>query len=155
MLKKLLPVLLLLFVWSGCLSNSNNDPCDGFDTVEQRDFLEENKETEDINVTDSGLQYRVIEQGDGSSPRSNSVVIVRYIGTLTDGTVFDSASSARFNVNQVIPGFSEAIRMMNVGSTYEVFIPPSIGYGDFPPPNSDICPGQVLIFEIELLDIRT
>jgi len=154
MLKKLLLVVLTLFILSGCLRDSNNEPCAGFDTIAQRDFLEENKLNDDIIVTDSGLQYRVIEEGDGSRPRPNSDVIVRYVGTLTDGTTFDSSSSARFPLNNVIFGFREAIQLMNVGSIHEVFIPPSLGYGDRPPANSEICPGQVLIFEIELLDIR-
>ena len=155
MKKLLLPALFTIILFSGCLNdNSSNDPCSDFDQPSQRDFLEENAQKEDITVTDSGLQYRIIEEGSGARPNAQSDVIVNYVGSLTDGTIFDSGSSVRFPVGGVIPGFGEGVRLMNVGSTYELFLPAPLAYGDFPPPNSDICPGQVLIFEVELLDVR-
>lgn len=144
-----------MILLSGCLNdNSSNDPCSDFDQQSQIDFLEVNAMDDDISVTDSGLQYRVLEQGSGASPNPQSDVIVNYVGSFTDGTIFDSGTSVRFPVSGVIEGFAEGIKLMNVGSTYELFLPSTLAYGDFPPPNSDICPGQVLIFEVELIDVR-
>lgn len=155
MKKLLLPVLSVLFLISGCLNdNSSNGPCDDFDQLAQRDFLEENAQKEDITVTDSGLQYRVIEEGSGASPNADSDVIVNYVGSLIDGTIFDSQTSIRFSLRGVISGFREGLQLMNVGSTYEFFLPGTLAYGNNPPPNSDLCPGQVLIFEVDLIDIR-
>jgi len=119
-------------------------------------FLELNKTKEGIIVTESGLQYRVIKEGTGPIPGEQDQVVVHYKGTLADGTQFDSSidrgEPATFGVDMVIKGWTEALQLMKVGAKYQVFIPPSLGYGesgagDMIPPNS------VLIFEMELMDV--
>lgn len=124
---------------------------------EGRKFLEENAQREDVNVTESGLQYRVIEEGDGARPSASDEVEVHYRGTLINGEEFDSSyargESISFPLNRVIAGWTEGVQLMTVGSTYEFFIPAELGYGDNPPPGSIITPGAVLIFEVELIDI--
>lgn len=123
-----------------------------------RAFLEENAENDDVMVTDSGLQYRVIEEGTGASPAAEDEVEVHYRGTLLSGEEFDSSyergETATFPLNRVIPGWTEGLQLMTEGSTYEFFIPADLAYGSNPPPGSIIPPGAVLIFEVELIDIK-
>lgn len=116
-------------------------------------FLEENAEDENITETDSGLQYRVITEGEGETPESNNTVSINYTGTYTNDYVFDDSDGepAEFGLADVIPGFSEGIQLMTPGSTYELFVPADIGYGANPP--QGILPGAVLVFEVELLEI--
>ncbi|WP_163578072.1 FKBP-type peptidyl-prolyl cis-trans isomerase [Halomonas faecis] len=118
-------------------------------------FLEENAEHEGVQVTQSGLQYEVLESGDGPSPDTTSTVEVHYEGSLVDGTVFDSShdrgEAITFRVNQVIEGWQEALPMMQVGDTWKLFIPPELGYGA--QGQGPIGPNETLIFEIELLDV--
>lgn len=119
-----------------------------------RAYLEENLQNSDVSETESGLQYRVLEEGDGPSPAATDEVQVNYRGTLLNGEEFDSSPEpVTFPLNRVIPGWTEGVQLMNVGSTYEFFIPSDLAYGDNPPPGSIIEPGSVLIFEVELLDI--
>ena len=119
-------------------------------------FLAENATKEGITVTDSGLQYEVLRQGDGARPTAESRVKVHYRGTLIDGTEFDSSyergEPTDFGVNGVIPGFGEGIQLMPVGSHYRFFIPSSIAYG-MQAAGSVIGPNSTLIFEVELQDI--
>lgn len=121
-------------------------------------FLEENAENDDVSVTESGLQYRVIEEGTGDRPTAEDEVEVHYRGTLTTGEEFDSShergQTATFPLNQVIPGWTEGVQLMREGATYEFFIPSELAYGENPPPGSIIPPGAVLIFEVELIDIK-
>lgn len=117
------------------------------------EFLEANAEREDVNVTESGLQYRVIEEGDGESPDENSIANVNYKGTFTNGYVFDEGDDADFQLEFTIQGFTEGLQLMNEGSTYELFMPADIAYGNNPPEGSRIIPGAVLIFEVELLEV--
>ena len=125
---------------------------------EARAFLEENAQNEDITVTESGLQYRVIEEGTGVSPAAEDEVEVHYRGTLLSGEEFDSSyergETATFPLNRVIPGWTEGLQLMTEGSTYEFFIPADLAYGSNPPPGSIIPPGAVLIFEVELIDVK-
>ena len=124
-------------------------------------FLDQNAEREEIMVTESGLQYRVIEEGDGESPGSDSVVNVEYTGTMIYGETFDTSrdteGSASIPLGNVIPGFSEGIQLMQEGARYEFFIPADLGYGNQPPqapPNeTQIYPGATLIFDVELISI--
>ncbi|TVQ03525.1 MAG: hypothetical protein EA359_09165 [Balneolaceae bacterium] len=119
-------------------------------------FLTQNSENEDITVTDSGLQYRVITEGQGDNATAGSTVRVRYTGTLTNGLQFDRSpgnDTVTFNTSQVIPGFSEGLRLMNRGSKFQFFIPPNLGYGQQPPFGSVIPPNVVLVFEVELVEI--
>jgi FKBP-type peptidyl-prolyl cis-trans isomerase FkpA len=119
-------------------------------------FLAENKLREEVTVTDSGLQYTVLQEGTGPRPGPDNVVVVHYEGTLLDGTVFDSSRErqepAVFMVGEVIPGWSEALQLMPVGSRYRLYIPPNLAYGE-QGAGPFIAPNQVLIFEIELLEI--
>lgn len=120
-------------------------------------FLEENLEKEGVQETASGLQYKVIEEGNGASPASTDRVRVHYKGTLTDGQVFDSSyrrgEPAEFPLNRVIPGWTEGLQLMSEGAKYEFYIPSDLGYGNNPPQGSIIKPGSVLVFEVELLEV--
>lgn len=121
-----------------------------------KDFLEANKTKPGVVTTASGLQYKVIKEGSGAKPTSASTVRIHYTGKLIDGTEFDSSvkrgEPAEFPVGAVIPGFSEALSLMTVGSKYMVFIPQELGYGM--QAAGPIPAGSVLIFEIELLGIK-
>lgn len=121
-------------------------------------FLAENKEKEGVQVTDSGLQYKVLEEGTGASPGEEDKVRVDYEGTLIDGTVFDSSyergEPATFPVNRVIPGWTEGLQLMKEGAKYKFFIPGDLAYGQKPPPRSQIGVNETLIFEVELLEVN-
>ena len=120
-------------------------------------FLADNALSEDITVTESGLQYRILEDGDGGdTPGQASRVEVNYEGTFTNGFEFDSSPSGEtvvFNTAGVIDGFSEGLQLMTEGAKYEFFLPPAIGYGDTPQQGSGIPPNVVLRFEVELVSI--
>lgn len=120
-------------------------------------FLAENKKKEGVITTGSGLQYMVLRKGDGPKPESTDRVRVDYRGTLLDGTEFDSSYSrgtpATFPLGGVIPGWSEAIQLMNVGSHYRLFIPSNLAYGERGSAPR-IPPNATLIFEVELLAIE-
>lgn len=118
-------------------------------------FLKENKQKDGVQVTDSGLQYEIIEEGDGSKPGPNDSVTIHYTGTLVDGTEFDSSRGGdpiTYDVGGFVPGFSEGLQQMNVGSKAKLYIPGEIGYGLNAPPA--IGPNSVLIFDVELLDAK-
>ncbi len=124
-------------------------------------FLEENAQRDGVTVTESGLQYEVLASGeDGAkSPTLDDTVEVHYHGTLPDGTVFDSSvergNPATFGLKQIIKGWQEVLPMMKEGDKWKVFVPSELGYGEQGAgPGSDIGPNQVLIFEIELLDVK-
>lgn len=125
--------------------------------LEGEKFLEKNKDEEGVMVTDSGLQYIVLEEGTGEKPSSESKVKVHYHGTLIDGTVFDSSvdkgTPAQFGVSQVIKGWTEGLQLMPVGSKFKFFIPQELGYGGNPRPGGKIRPFDALIFEVELIEI--
>ncbi len=108
-------------------------------------------------VTESGLQYFVLKQGDGPKPSNSDRVKVHYKGTTIDGEEFDSSykrgEPASFSITGVIKGWTEALLLMNVGSKYKLVIPPSLAYGDRGA-GPKIGPGEVLIFEVELLGIE-
>ena len=120
-------------------------------------FLAENAQREGVVTLPSGLQYEVLEEGDGATPRRRSTVVVHYSGTLIDGTPFDSSYSrgepARFPVNRVIPGWTEALQLMQVGDKWRLFIPADLAYGDRGA-GPVIGPGSTLIFEVELLEVQ-
>jgi FKBP-type peptidyl-prolyl cis-trans isomerase len=120
-------------------------------------FLAENAEKEGVTTTESGLQYTVITEGEGVKPKATDTVTVHYRGTLLDGTEFDSSYSrdqpASFGLNQVIPGWTEGVQLMNIGSKYKFFVPYKLGYGDRGAGQS-IGPYETLIFEVELLEIK-
>lgn len=119
-------------------------------------FLEENKTREGVSTTESGLQFSVINQGEGAIPARTDRVRVHYTGRLIDGTVFDSSvqrgQPAEFPVSGVIPGWIEALTLMPVGSKWELYIPSSLAYGERGA-GASIPPHSTLVFEVELLEI--
>jgi FKBP-type peptidyl-prolyl cis-trans isomerase FkpA len=120
-------------------------------------FLAENRSHEGVKTTASGLQYQVLTAGTGPRPQQSSLVTVHYKGTLLDGTEFDSSyrhgQPATFTLNQVIPGWTEGVQLMNVGSKYRFWIPSHLAYGPQGSP-PDIPPDAVLVFEIELISFK-
>jgi FKBP-type peptidyl-prolyl cis-trans isomerase len=118
-------------------------------------FLAANKTKPGVRTTASGLQYQVLRQGSGPKPAATDTVRVHYKGTLIDGSTFDSSydrgQPAEFALNQVIPGWSEGVALMTVGSKYKFWIPSNLGYGANAPPQ--IGPNAMLTFEVELLAI--
>ncbi len=128
----------------------------GMQAEEGEQFLKDNSDRDEITVTGSGLQYEVIESGEGESPDADSTVKVHYHGTLIDGTVFDSSVNRgepiEFNVGGVIPGWTEALQLMKVGDKWKLYIPYQLAYGANGA-GGVIGPYQALIFEVELLGI--
>jgi FKBP-type peptidyl-prolyl cis-trans isomerase FklB len=120
-------------------------------------FLAENKKKEGVITLPSGLQYKVMKEGDGKTPIVNDVVTVHYRGTLIDGKEFDSSYTrgqpASFPVKGVIPGFSEALQLMKTGSKWQLFIPSNLAYGERGA-GDEIGPNAALIFDIELISIK-
>ncbi len=118
-------------------------------------YLTENAERDGVETTESGLQYRVLEAGDGASPEADSSVEVHYEGALIDGTVFDSSyergDPVSFRVDQVIEGWQEALQLMSVGDTWEIVIPSELAYGA--QGQGPIGPHETLVFKVELLDV--
>lgn len=124
--------------------------------AEGEKYLADNAKKEGVMVTDSGLQYEVLSEGEGAKPVATDVVKVHYKGTLLDGTEFDSSYSRNepttFPLNRVIPGWTEGLQLMPVGSKYKFTIPSELAYGDRD--LGKIPANSTLIFEVELLDIQ-
>ena len=120
-------------------------------------FLAQNAERDGVTTTESGLQYEVLEAGEGDRPAAEDTVTVHYTGSLIDGTVFDSSvergQPAQFNVGQVIPGWTEALQLMPVGSKWRVFIPSDLAYGAQGAGGGAIGPNETLVFEVELIEV--
>jgi FKBP-type peptidyl-prolyl cis-trans isomerase FklB len=121
-------------------------------------FLAENKKKPGVITMPNGLQYKILADGKGKSPKATDTVTVNYRGTLIDGTEFDSSykrgQPATFVVNRVIPGWTEALQLMKEGSKWQLFIPSNLAYGEQGTPGGPIGPNAVLIFEIELISIK-
>ena len=119
-------------------------------------YLAANKAKEGVKITASGLQYKVITEGKGPMPKATDTVKVNYRGTLVDGTEFDSSykrgEPITFPVNGVIPGWTEGLQLMPVGSKWQLVIPSNLAYGEQAPPS--IGPNSTLVFEVELLGIE-
>ncbi|MCB9251987.1 MAG: FKBP-type peptidyl-prolyl cis-trans isomerase [Flavobacteriales bacterium] len=120
------------------------------------EFLESNKMKEGVKTTASGLQYKINTTGSGAVPTDGQTVTVHYTGTFADGKVFDSSvqrgEPAKFGVNQVIKGWTEALLLMPVGSKWTLYIPPALAYGET---GNDRIPGNsLLIFEVELIAVE-
>ncbi len=119
-------------------------------------FLAENKKKDGVKTTDSGLQYEILKKVDGPKPKATDVVTVHYHGTLIDGSVFDSSvdrgEPIQLPLNRVIPGWTEGVQLMSVGSKFRFFIPSNLAYGDQTQPPK-IGPNSTLIFEVELIGI--
>ena len=120
-------------------------------------FLSENKKKEGVKTLPSGLQYKVIKEGTGKTPKAEDTVVTNYRGTLIDGTEFDSSlkrgQPATFPVKGVIPGWTEALQLMKEGSKWELFIPSNLAYGERGA-GGTIGPNAALIFEIELISVK-
>jgi FKBP-type peptidyl-prolyl cis-trans isomerase FklB len=120
-------------------------------------FLDENKKKEGVKTTASGLQYKVLKEGNGAQAKATDTVTVNYRGTLINGTEFDSSykrgQPATFPVNGVIKGWTEALQLMKVGSKYQLFIPSNLAYGERAV-SADLGANSTLIFEVELLDAK-
>ena len=125
--------------------------------AEGETFLAANGKKEGVVTLPSGLQYRIVTEGSGASPKATDTVTVHYRGRLTDGTEFDSSykrnEPTSFPVTGVIPGWTEALQLMKVGSKWELFIPARLAYGDRGA-GGVIPPGATLTFEVELLSIK-
>lgn len=121
-------------------------------------FLAQNKTQDGVITTASGLQYTVVRAGDGQTPGAEDSVTVHYRGTLLDGTEFDSSykrgKPATFQVNRVIKGWTEALQLMKVGSSYRLFVPSGLAYGESGTRGGPIGPNAVLIFDVELLGTK-
>ncbi|MFV0574931.1 MAG: FKBP-type peptidyl-prolyl cis-trans isomerase [Vibrio sp.] len=120
------------------------------------DFRAKFEKEEGVTKTESGILYKVEKEGDGATPKATDTVVVNYEGTLVDGTKFDSSydrkEPATFPLNRVIPGWTEAVQLMKVGSKYKVVIPPELAYGEQDTPT--IPANSTLVFEIELMSIK-
>ncbi|ABC27191.1 FKBP-type peptidyl-prolyl cis-trans isomerases 1 [Hahella chejuensis KCTC 2396] len=120
-------------------------------------FLADNAKKEGIVTTDSGLQYKVLKAGEGDSPKAQDTVEVHYTGSLINGEVFDSSvqrgEPVSFPVNGVIPGWTEALQLMKPGAKWQLFIPAKLAYG--PGGNGRIGPNETLLFEVELLSVKS
>lgn len=149
-----LAVILMLFL-SGCLGSTGpNESCEDFDRQEQAEYWEENGEKEGVVQTDSGLQYSVIEEGDGDTPAANSTILIEYTGRRINGAVFQSTENIgpqEAEVGNLISGLEEGVQLMKEGATYEFVIPSYLGYGETA--GGDFCPGTTLIFELTLVEI--
>ena len=121
-------------------------------------YLATNGTRDGVTITASGLQYEVLVAGEGPTPGPSDLATVHYTGTLTDGTVFDSSVArgepAEFPVNRLIQGWTEALQLMQVGDKWMLYIPPELAYGDRGAGNL-IGPGETLVFEVELLSVRS
>lgn len=114
-------------------------------------FLAWNARQPGVRTTASGLQYKVLKEGTGARPTDADVALIKYKGTLRDGKVFDENERAPFPVAQVVPGFSEALKLMQKGGKYRLWIKPELGYGDRDT-GGVIPPNSVLVFDVELLE---
>ncbi len=124
---------------------------------EGKSFLENNKNADGVTTLDSGLQYKILKEGDGAKPKATDTVTTHYHGTLISGDVFDSSvernQPASFPVNGVISGWTEALQLMPVGSKWKLFVPSNLAYGERGA-GQQIGPHTTLIFEVELISIN-
>jgi len=144
------PLLFLsILLFTGCLDSPSNPNCQ---EVDESAFLEENAAREGVVVTSTGLQYEIIEEGDGDLPSLGQVVFTNYRGTTINGAEFiDSNGTDYFPLNNtILPGISDGLTRMSEGSTYRLVIPPELGYGDNPPQGTPVNCGSVLIFDMTL-----
>lgn len=152
----------LLFAAEGSQSasmaqNDNNQTQAGKNLSAGKSFLEANKNKPGVVALPDGLQYKVLVKGTGAKPTDADQVTVDYIGTFINGNEFDSSyktgQPVTFPVNGVIPGWTEALKLMSVGSTWELYIPPQLAYGENGAPPA-IGPNETLVFKVKLLGIN-
>lgn len=157
MTKIIMIVIVLGLIVSYFIRNNANNEAAKVNAIKSAEFLSANKSVEGVVETASGLQYQVLNKGDGEvHPKANSKVKVHYHGTLLDGTVFDSSVERNepitFGLNQVIKGWTEGLQLMVEGDKTRLFIPANLGYGNNA--SGKIPPGSLLIFDVELLAIN-
>jgi FKBP-type peptidyl-prolyl cis-trans isomerase FklB len=149
--------LLCTNVYAAETSSAATNTSQGKSTMTGDSFLAANRLKPDVVTLPDGLQYKILTQGKGPKPKDADVVVVHYVGTLIDGTEFDSSykrnEPATFPVNGVIPGWVEALKLMPVGSTWMLFIPAQLAYGEQGAPPA-IGPNQTLVFKVSLLEIK-
>lgn len=150
-------VIIIALVVFFITRNSSNKKAAVENIALGQNFLTKNKTVEGVSETTSGLQYQVLQKGEGTeNPTASSKVTVHYHGSLLDGTVFDSSvergEPLSFGLNQVIPGWTEGVQLMVVGDKFKFFIPSELGYGKRSA--GKISPGSLLIFEVELIAIQ-
>jgi FKBP-type peptidyl-prolyl cis-trans isomerase len=120
-------------------------------------FLKENASKEGVKTTASGLEYKIVKEGAGKSPKATDTVLVHYRGTLLDGTEFDSSYKRNqpisFPLNGVIPGWTEGLQLLKEGGKAFLYIPAKLAYGERGTPGGPIGPNETLIFEVELLKV--
>lgn len=160
---KLLPLAILvsglvcLTSYAADESSKTNSALSSTTTASNDTFLETNKKKPGVVTLPDGLQYKILVEGKGPKPKETDSVTVHYSGTLVNGTEFDSSykrgEPATFPVNGVIPGWTEALKLMNVGSTWQLFIPAKLAYGEQGAPPS-IGPNETLIFKVNLISIN-
>lgn len=122
-----------------------------FPPPSNEEFLAENAKSEGVIQTSSGLQYKVIKAGEGSSPQASDTTLVKYRGQLRNGTVFDENEQTPMPVSGVVPGFSEALQLMKKGGEYRIWLPSELAYGEASP-GPEVPPNALLIFDVTLLD---
>lgn len=152
----------MAFLFTGCLKNKeaecNYDPCAYKAPASEIQAVQEYLATNNITATQhcSGLFYRIENEGTGTRANACSAVLARYKGMLTDGTVFDQSPAAGtgFYLNRVIQGWTNGIPLVKAGGRVVLYIPPSLGYGNQPPPGSVIPANAILIFEVDVLDVQ-
>lgn len=122
------------------------------------EFLEKNKSITNMKISKSGLQYVILKEGKGKTPTAKSTVKMHYVGTLLDGTKFDSTYDRNqpltLKLDQGIKAWSEGLQYMKAGGRYKLYVPPDLGYGPQGSPSSRIPPNSLLVYDIEILDIR-
>ena len=143
---------------TSCSKDDDNDSTVSYEEnlKKGQEYLEENAKREGVTVTKSGLQYEVLEEGEGKSPSATDMVKCHYEGRLIDGTVFDSSynrgTPSEFALNQVIKGWTEGLQLMKEGSKYRFYIPYDLAYGSHQV--SIILPYSALIFDVELMEVK-
>lgn len=161
-MKKIVPLILCLaFLFTSCLDETKN-PSEEYEKLAAENlqkgeaFLKDNATKKGVITTESGLQYIIVREGTGEKPSPNSEVNCDYEGKLINGTIFDSSYErgevATFPVNGVIPGWTEALQLMKVGSEWQLFIHPSLAYGYRG--SGSLGPNETLIFKVELKSIN-
>ena len=160
-MKKILLLITMIVCGLGLTSCSKDDDNDPIVSYEEnlkkgQEYLAENAKREGVTVTNSGLQYEVLQEGEGKSPSATDVVKCHYEGRLIDGTVFDSSykrgEPSEFALNQVIKGWTEGLQLMKEGSKYRFYIPYYLAYGSRGVGN--IPPYAALIFDVELIEVK-
>lgn len=122
-----------------------------FPPPDNKEFLAENATVDGVKTTKSGLQYQELKAGEGGSPIATSTALVKYEGKLRNGTVFDANEQTPMPVDGVVPGFSEALQLMQKGGEYRIWIPSELAYGE-QSPGPEVPPNSLLIFDVTLLD---